>query len=142
MTEMGRTLKVSARSCKSTPPPRILNSARSCKSTSLGRWRRGEYKDSSSQVVARPMGLSWPSSSSYSGGCYRKSSDWEDPPRGPCANDYRKKVTMGVFNWTWIFFSHLQKLRKNPKVFNCSIWTLSRKYRLKINGKWVLLHPT
>jgi hypothetical protein len=30
-----------------------------------------------------PMGLNWPSSSSYSGGCHRKSSEWEDPPTGP-----------------------------------------------------------
>jgi hypothetical protein len=131
MTAMGRKLKVRARSCKSTPPPWAVNLG-----YDLFMWMEHHLA-----CKIKPIGFIWPASSSYSGGCYRKSSDWEDPPTGP-TNDYRKRVTMGVFNWTWIFFSHLQKLRKNPKVFNCSIWTLSRKYRLKINGKWVLLHPT
>jgi hypothetical protein len=37
-----------------------------------------------------PMWLTWPASSSYSGGCSSKSTDWIDPPIGPPIRFFNK----------------------------------------------------
>jgi len=100
MTAMGRKLKVGARSCKSTPPPWVVN---------LGYHL---FVRMSHHLACKviPIGLIWPPSCSYSGGCYRRASEWEDPPTGPTG--YRNislRWKHGVYNWRWIVAAQVNK---------------------------------
>ena len=38
----------------------------------------------------KPMGLNWAVSSSYSGGCLTRSSEWSNPPQGPTIRFFNK----------------------------------------------------
>lgn len=123
MTEMGRKLKVSARSCASTSPPSWV--------VNLG--YGGVVWAAYNRVnLFSPMGFSWAESSSYSGGCYRRASEWEDPPTGP-TNDYRKKVPRGIYNWSWV------ATRKTKYAHYYTPDGLHNRTKQYIRQKWGLL---
>ena len=48
------------------------------------------------------------------GGCFRSTSEWEDPPQGP-PTDFRKTIVQGVFSFSWIVSKRLDKQIKNDR---------------------------
>ncbi len=48
------------------------------------------------------------------GGCFRSTSEWEDPPQGP-PTDFRKTIVQGVFSFSWIVSKRLDKQIKDDR---------------------------
>ena len=97
---MKRKLKVSARSCKSTSPPWVVNLG-----YDLFAWMAHHL---ACKVI--PIGLIWPPSCSYTGGSASRSCEWSDQPTGPTG--YRNislRWIRGVYSWRWIVAARVYK---------------------------------